>query len=55
MRRAQRFLQKPLRQEAATVVFSGILNVPRPVRLPFGARWIPRDDHIGIPAQGGQV
>jgi FkbM family methyltransferase len=52
--RAQRFLKKPLRQKAATVVFSGILNVPQPVRLPFGARWIPRDDHIGIPAQEGK-
>lgn len=51
--RAQRFLKQPLRQKASTVVFRGLLKVPQPVHLSFGARWIPRGDHIGGPAQNG--
>jgi FkbM family methyltransferase len=52
--RARRFLKKPLREKAAALVFGGILDVPQPVRLSFGARWIPRDDHIGVPLQEGK-
>jgi FkbM family methyltransferase len=52
--RARRFLKKPLSEKVTTVVFHGLLNVQHPVRLPSGARWIPRGDHVGGPAQEGK-
>src|SRR5438477_2264316 len=46
-------LRSMLREKAAPMVFRRLLKVPEPVRLPFGARWIPRHDHIGNAAKEG--
>jgi FkbM family methyltransferase len=61
---ARRFLKKSPREKAESILFRGkslvsryqdaLRNVPRPVRTAFGARWIPRDDHVGNPAKEGK-
>ena len=62
--RAWRFLQKPWREKTRALSFhwgsftsrfrESIASVPRLVRLPFGAWWIARNDHIGRPIREGQ-
>jgi FkbM family methyltransferase len=55
--RLQRFLAKPWREQIATVkrrVDGRRKAAPAPVRLPFGALWLARDDHIGRPVREGQ-
>jgi FkbM family methyltransferase len=61
---AQGFPKKSPREKAAAVVSRGksfasrytnaLRNLRWPVRMSFGARWVPRDDHIGNPAQEGK-
>ena len=61
---ARRFLKKSAREKAAAILFRGkslasrymnaLREVRRPVRTAFGARWIPRDDHVGNLAQEGK-
>jgi FkbM family methyltransferase len=61
--RAWRFLQKPWHQKAETlrIRWAGlreqwkgtISNIRIPVRLPFGALWLPRNDNLGEPLLAG--
>src|SRR5580693_4787838 len=61
---ARRFLKKSAREKVAAILFRGksfasryinaLRDVRRPVRTAFGARWIPRDDHVGNLAQEGK-
>jgi FkbM family methyltransferase len=63
---ALRFWQKPLREKVRSIGFrwaslrlrwrravSNIPMIPVPVRLPFGAWWLARNDHIGRPIRKG--
>ena len=55
--RVQRFLGKPLREKIATVkrrVAGEREAIPVPLRLPFGALWLAREDHIGRPVRVGR-
>ncbi len=55
--RVRRFLAKPLREKIATVrrrVRGQREAAPVPVRLPFGALWLARNDHIGQPVREGR-
>lgn len=55
--RVQRFLAKPWREKIATVkrhVAGRREAAPVRVRLPFGALWLARDDHVGRPVRKGQ-
>jgi FkbM family methyltransferase len=48
--RALRFLQKPWREKSRSFYFRWIRvfpNIPVPVRLPFGAWWLARNDYLG--------
>lgn len=48
--RALRFLQKPWREKSRSFYFRWIRvfpNVPIPIRLPFGAWWLARNDYLG--------
>src|ERR1700730_10526159 len=59
----RRFLQKPLREKAKAIWFrwksvihscgKDLSNVRVLVRLPFGAWWIPRNDHVSQPLLNG--
>ena len=55
--RIRRFLAKPLREKYASVASrlrSRVVTIPLPIRLPFGAWWIARNDNIGKPLREGQ-
>lgn len=55
--RVQRFLGRPLAEKIATVkrrVTGEREATPVPLRLPFGAWWLARDDHVGRPVREGQ-
>jgi FkbM family methyltransferase len=55
--RVERFLAKPWREKIATAkrrVRGQREAVLVPVRLPFGALWLARDDHVGRPVAEGQ-
>lgn len=62
--RAWRFLRKPWREKRRTLGFywgsfasrlkESVESIPVPVRLPFGAWWIARNDHVGRPIREGQ-
>src|SRR5271165_1844245 len=55
--RLRRFLAKPLREKIAAVrrrVSWQKEATPVAVRLPFGALWLARNDHIGQPVREGQ-
>jgi len=55
--RIRRFLAKPLREKYASVarrLRSRAMAIPLPIRLPFGAWWIARNDDIGRPLREGQ-
>lgn len=55
--RVRRFLAKSPSEKFASVAsrFRGPLErVPIPVRLPFGAWWLARNDHVGRPIREGQ-
>lgn len=55
--RVQRFLGKPLGEKIAIVkrrVAGEREATPVPLKLPFGALWLARDDHIGRPVREGQ-
>ncbi len=55
--RARRFLQKPWREKAETLTIrweglreqwrESISRIPAPIRLPFGAMWLLRNDDLG--------
>ncbi len=50
--RFRRFLQKPLREKAGSFFFRWTRlfpSIPVPVRLPFGAWWLARNDFVGAP------
>jgi FkbM family methyltransferase len=59
----RRFLQKPLREKAKSIGFrwtsmtrpwiKGLFNARVLFRLPFGAWWIPRNDHVSRPLING--
>ena len=60
MRRVWRFLNRPSSEKAIWLrsrwydfrMFCR--NIPVPIRLPYGAWWLARDDHIGRPLKKGQ-
>ncbi len=56
LNRMRRFMQKP-RQEKVRSLCSRWLRtfpkIPLPIRLPFGAWWLVRDDHTGRPLSEG--
>jgi FkbM family methyltransferase len=55
--RARRFLEKPWREKADSLRFrwhSFVDAIPVPVRLPFGAWWLARNDHVGRILREGQ-
>jgi len=62
--RARRFLQKPWREKAISIGFrwesftsavkATAARIPALVRLPFGAWWFARNDHIGRPIREGR-
>lgn len=48
--RLRRFLQKPWREKAGSVLFRWVQvfpGIPIPVRLPFGGWWLARNDFVG--------
>jgi len=54
--RARRFWKKPLRQKAKSLKYrwhSVVSAIPIPVRLPFGAWWLLRNDNLAEPLRTG--
>ena len=48
--RARQFLRKPSREKTEAILFHftrRFPNIPIPVRLPFGAWWLARNDFVG--------
>jgi FkbM family methyltransferase len=64
MSRAWRFLQKPTHEKATSLGFrwasltsrwtKAVANLRLPVRLKFGAWWVPRNDTVGEPLLAGK-
>jgi FkbM family methyltransferase len=55
--RVGRFLQKPWREKIASLRYrwhAATASIPVPVRLPFGAWWLLRNDHLGGPIRAGE-
>lgn len=52
--RWRRFLKLPLRKKMSVLVFHRLLRLPEPIRMSFGARWIPLNDNIGNPTKEGR-
>lgn len=56
LHRLRRFMRKPLREKAQSFTFRWVRHfpaIPLPIRLPFGAWWLARNDFCGAAILGG--
>jgi FkbM family methyltransferase len=57
LHRMRRFLQKPRQEKIGSLCLRWVRTFPKipvPVRLPFGAWWLARNDHVSLPIIEGK-